>query len=427
MEVIPGYKLTEAGVIPEDWSATQIGQVAETGSGTTPARANESRYFAHGTHNWVKTLDLNNRHIRETDERVTDEALRETSLRIYPVGTVLVAMYGGFAQIGRTGLLTMPAAVNQALVAIRTDKKVVSQYLLAVLNHRVAYWQTVAASSRKDPNITKDDVRAFPIALPPTRIEQEAIAEVLSDADALIESLEQLIAKKRQIKQGVTQELLTGKRRLPGFEAMTGMQSTDIGEIPRDWEYIQLTTVAKLESGHTPSRKHPSYWDGDVPWISLHDTVNLNRREIFATEQTIGPLGLANSSARILPKGTVVFSRTATIGKVSVMGRDMATSQDFANYICGDRICNHFLAYVFRAMGRKWAQLMAGSIHNTIYMPVFEQLQVQLPTVNEQHAIAFALAEMDEEIEVLIAKLQKARQLKQGMMHNLLTGKIRLV
>ena len=107
---------------------------------------------------WVKTLDLNNSEIHFTDERVTQAALSETSLQLYPAGSVLVAMYGGYNQIGRTGLLSIPAAVNQALTAIRPDpRKLNSGYLLRVLNYRIDYWKSVASSSRKDPNITGKD------------------------------------------------------------------------------------------------------------------------------------------------------------------------------------------------------------------------------------------------------------------------------
>ncbi|MFO0879954.1 MAG: restriction endonuclease subunit S [Gemmataceae bacterium] len=250
MEVKPGYKQTEVGIIPEDWEVRCIGDLATLSSGTTPARALWDRYYKNGTIPWVKTLDLNNGEIHSTDELVTDLALSETSLRKYPVGTVLVAMYGGFGQIGRTGILRLPATVNQALSAIQADRcHILPEYLLRVLNFRVMYWRTVASSSRKDPNISSNDIRAFPLSSPPTRAEQEAIAGALSDADALIESLEQLVAKKRQIKHGAMQELLTGQKRLPGFEASSGYKQTEVGVIPEDWEVRPLAQLAQVRSG----------------------------------------------------------------------------------------------------------------------------------------------------------------------------------
>lgn len=193
-----------------------------------------------------------------------------------------------------------------------------------------------------------------------------------------------------------------------------------------EWERVRLTEVAQLESGHTPSRRQPSYWGGGIPWVSLHDTDSLNTREIFVTQRTVTAEGIDNSSARLLPKGTVVFSRTATVGKATVLGREMATSQDFANYICGPRVYNHFLVYLFRFMAPEWKRLMAGSIHNTVYMPVFKVLRVTLPSVAEQRAIAAALSDMDALLTKLDALIAKKRDLKQAAMQQLLAGQIRL-
>ena len=104
-----------------------------------------------------------------------------------------------------------------------------------------------------------------------------------------------------------------------------GYKQTEVGVIPEDWDFVRLTTVAELESGHTPSRRQPRYWGGDIPWVSLHDTEALNQKEIYITIQTVTQEGINNSSARLLPKGTVIFSRTATVGKTTALGREMAT------------------------------------------------------------------------------------------------------
>lgn len=196
--------------------------------------------------------------------------------------------------------------------------------------------------------------------------------------------------------------------------------------LPDGWQNVRLTDVARLESGHTPSKRNPQYWSGGVPWISLHDTEALDAWEIQATNQTITEAGLANSSARLLPKGTVVFSRTATVGKSTVMGRDMATSQDFACYVCGPRVHNFYLALLLRSMRSEWKKLMAGSIHNTVYMPVFKNLAVDLPPHDEQVAIAEAMLDVDKFVESLEQLLTKKRQIKHGAMQELLTGKRRL-
>lgn len=210
------------------------------------------------------------------------------------------------------------------------------------------------------------------------------------------------------------------------MEVRPGYKQTEVGVIPADWECAAISGVARLESGHTPSKREPRYWGGQVPWVSLHDTDLLDGPEIDNTTHTITQEGLDNSSARLLPKGTVVFSRTATVGKCTILGRPMATSQDFANYVCGPTLHNRFLMHLFRGMGRIWHSLMAGSIHNTVYMPVFESLRIVLPPLQEQRAIAEALGDVDALLDGLDRLIAKKRDLKQAAMQQLLTGQTRL-
>jgi type I restriction enzyme S subunit len=217
----------------------------------------------------------------------------------------------------------------------------------------------------------------------------------------------------------------------PGYGAKEehvppGYKQTEVGVIPEEWDSVPIVELARLESGHTPSRRMPSYWAGDVPWVSLHDTDQLDSHEILRTRYTVSDEGLAHSSARLLPKGTVVFSRTATVGKSTILGRDMATSQDFANYICGPKLHNRFLVYLLRSMGREWERMRAGSTHNTVYMPVFERLRIPLPPLPEQRAIARALSDVDDLISALDKLIEKKRAIKQATMQQLLTGRTRL-
>ncbi|MEH1955775.1 restriction endonuclease subunit S [Nostoc sp.] len=199
-----------------EWEVKILEEVSKLSSGTTPSRKLEDRYYSNGNINWVKTTDLNNAEINDTEEKITELALNETCLRKYDIGTVLVAMYGGFNQIGRTGLLKIVATVNQALIAIQPQTKILdSIFLINYLNFQVDYWKNIAISSRKDPNITSRDVKKFPIPVP-CLLEQKAIAQILSDMDAEIAALEQKRDKYKAIKQGMMQELLTGKTRLIG-------------------------------------------------------------------------------------------------------------------------------------------------------------------------------------------------------------------
>jgi type I restriction enzyme S subunit len=161
----------------------------------------------------------------------------------------------------------------------------------------------------------------------------------------------------------------------------------------------------------------------------LHDTKHLDIPVLERTEHTIGPLGLANSSARLLPRGTVVFSRTAVLGKCSVIGREMATSQDFANYVCGERLHNRYLMHLLRNMQGEWQRLMAGSssTHQTLYMPIFRDLQILLPPTEEQEKIAAVLDALEDRVRAERAVLSAFKRQREALVGSLLTGELRVM
>jgi type I restriction enzyme, S subunit len=166
------------------------------------------------------------------------------------------------------------------------------------------------------------------------------------------------------------------------------------------WEWTSLSSVAQLESGHTPSRKHPEYWDGGIPWIGIKDATENHGRTLTDTYQHVSELGLENSSARLLPANTICLSRTASVGFVVVMGRPMATSQDFVNWVCGPNIEPHYLKYVLLAENESLWRFASGTTHQTIYYPEAKAFHVCLPPLAEQKAIAAVLGALDDKIEL---------------------------
>lgn len=179
--------------IHPDWPVVSLSDVFETKSGTTPSRSRND-YHTGGTIPWVKTLDLTDGPITTTDEKITAIALNETHLSILPVGTVLIAMYGGFNQIGRTGVLEIEATHNQAMTALLPTERVSPYFLNAILVAAKDYWKKVANSTRKDPNITKTDVLNFKLPLPPLATQRAIVAEIEAE-QALVAANRELIAR----------------------------------------------------------------------------------------------------------------------------------------------------------------------------------------------------------------------------------------
>ena len=170
--------------------------------------------------------------------------------------------------------------------------------------------------------------------------------------------------------------------------------------LPNGWKWTALSSVARLETGHTPSRKRPEWWGGNIPWVGIRDFTANHGRVIYRTREYTNQLGIENSSARVLPANTVCLSRTASVGYVVVMGVPMATSQDFVNWVCSDRLNHHFLKYILLAEQDAILQYASGTTHQTIYFPEAKAFHVALPSMREQLAIANLLGSLDEKIEL---------------------------
>jgi type I restriction enzyme S subunit len=434
-----GYKQSEVGVIPKDWDIAPLNEVCNFGGGTTPPRAQHERYFVNGSNNWVKTTDLNNSLVDFSEEQITDLAISETGLKKHPVGTVLVAMYGGFNQIGRTGYITRPSAINQALVAVKPKaKKLDSYYLLSELNYNVDYWKGVASSSRKDPNITSNDVKNYTIALPALK-EQAVIANTLSDIDSLLSELEKLIVKKQAIKTATMQQLLTGKTRLPQFNTYTegapegkrkgqlkSTKPSELGEIPEDWEVFRIGDLAFIDPDNLDASTLPGY---EFEYISLEQVhYGVLKDTTTYTYQTA-----PSRARRILKKDDVLVSTVRPNLKshyhIKTNVTDLICSTGFSvirskrSKLVAEIIFQHLFCYV---INNQIEMIISGSNYPAINSGEVKNLKIQIGSIEEQTAIANILSDMDEEIQALEKRLSKTRQIKQGMMQELLTGKTRL-
>ena len=195
---------------------------------------------------------------------------------------------------------------------------------------------------------------------------------------------------------------------------------------PKGWRWSALTDLARLESGHTPSRRHPEWWRGTIPWISITDARSHHGRRINETEEHTNELGIQNSSARVLPENTVCLSRTASVGYVVVMGRPMATSQDFVNWVCSKDLDHDFLKHLFVAEGEGLRRFASGAVHHTIYFPEVKAFHICHPPVAEQRRIVKRLDALAIEMKRLESiheqKLVALQSLKVSLLHEAFTG-----
>lgn len=254
----------------------------------------------------------------------------------------------------------------------------------------------------------------------PTLQEQQKIAKILSTLDEKMAVIDEQLAQTQELKKGLMQHLLT-----KGV-GHTQFKNSLLGQIPASWEIHLLDEVTKRGSGHTPSKSFPEYYNGGIKWVSLADSVKLDNGWIKETKTEISSLGIKNSSATLHPKGTVLLSRDAGIGKSAVMHEDMAVSQHFITWTCNGKINNWFLYYYLQLNKPLFERIAAGSTIKTIGLPFFKKFSIPVPTAFEQEKIAEILITVDDKISVLQDKKAQYYTLKKGLMQQLLTGQRRV-
>jgi type I restriction enzyme S subunit len=197
---------------------------------------------------------------------------------------------------------------------------------------------------------------------------------------------------------------------------------------PPGWAWVRLRRIARQETGHTPSRTRSSYWDGGVPWIGIRDAGAHHGRTINETIQTVSEEGLANSSARLLHAGTVCLSRTASVGYVTMMGRPMATSQDFATWTCTSALDPEYLMFAIMAEGDQIRDFGEGTTHTTIYFPEIRAFHICLAPKDEQAEIVrrvkLALARIDKMAEDARASSTLLDRLDQSILAKAFRGEL---
>lgn len=407
MEVTPGYKQTEVGIIPEDWDASTLGnlctKIQDGNYGFDYPKSHE--FFDSGVPFLTSKAIGKDGHLRpELIDFISVEKHAQLTKAHIQSGDVLFTNRG--ASVGAIGLVDDridQGNIGPQLTLLRADPANVSSMFL---------FQAMKSASVQRQILSQDsgsamrffgiaETKRFVISIPRSHAEQEAIAGALSDADALIESLEQLVAKKRQIKHGAMQELLTGQKRLPGFS--------------NEWELKRLGEVAEIVMGQSPSSSNYNSQGNGLPLIQGNADI-ANRKtikRIFTTQIT--KLGRA---------GDTLMSVRAPVGEVSRAIFDACLGRG----VCAIRYPGDYLYHLLIYLEPTWRKRSKGSTFDSVNSTDVRALEVELPSdQTEQTAIATILSDMDADIAALETKLAKARQIKQGMMQELLTGRIRLV
>ena len=397
MGVRPGYKRTEVGIIPEDWDVSTVGQQFSVQLGKMlDAKRNvgvAKPYLGNRAVQWnrIDIAGLSNVPLSPAD-----------LLRFRLEKGDLLACEGG--EVGRAAIWDAPldeCYYQKALHRLRPLKDFDPRFMVAIL-HRLADRGMLAnyVTQTSIAHLPRDKFIEVPIPLPPVA-EQHAVATALRDVDALLDRLDRLSAKKRDLKQAAMQQLLTGQTRLPSFHG--------------EWEVKRLGDVAEIVMGQSPSSAYYNTRGNGLPLIQGNTDVS-NRKtvpRVFTTEVT--------KRARA---GDILMSVRAPVGEVSHVTFNACLGRG----VCAIRFPNNFLYHYLVFLEPTWAKHSKGSTFDSVNSNDVKAVEIEFPMdVDEQAVIASVLSDMDAELAALEARRDKTRDLKQAMMQELLTGKTRLV
>lgn len=412
------YQMTELGLIPKDWNVCQLKDLIEDlKTGVSVNSVEDSLHLRSHSLSILKTSAVSNgTFFSQECKKIHPKDIPRAKLNPR-AETIIISRMNTPDLVGECCYiqedhphLFLPDRLW--MTSFHKGIDVNAQWLNFLLNS-IKFKKKIKASatgtSGSMKNISKESLLKILIPLPYPH-EQKNIAATLSDIDSLITSLDQLITKKHNIKLAAMQQLLTGKQRLPGFSG--------------EWKEKQLGEIADWYSGGTPLTSNPHYYNGDIFWITSGD---LNQRYIKNVKGKITTLGLNNSSAKMVKKGTLLIALYgATAGVTAITQIDAAINQAILAIIPKDDRVD-FLFHYFE-LQRNWLinTYTQGGQPN-FSGDIIKSIEFLIPAFEEQTAVANILSDMDIEISALEQQIDKARNLKQGMMQELLTGRIRLI
>lgn len=392
MNIPQGYKQTELGIIPEDWHIKKLGDLShiKTGKRNGDEQITNGRYPFFVRSNFIARID---------SYSFDGEAI------LVPgeggIGNIFHYINGKFDYHQRVYKISNFADILNGKFLYYYLQKYFGIYALSL---------TVKATV---DSLRLPTFQDFTIAIPSNIEEQKGIAEALSDVDALIAALDKKIGKKRLVKQGAMQQLLTGKNRLYGFSD--------------EWTTKKLGNFAKMNSGGTPDSSNSEYYGGDIPFLSISDITSTNKY-ISRTEKTITEKGLKNSTARIFPIKTIMYAMYASLGKCGIANIPLSCSQAILGITPSKNIDTEYLYYALSYIEETIKEFGQTGTQTNLSKQLVQELELFLPIdIKEQLAIATILSDMDKEIADLEARRDKYKLIKSGMMQKLLIGQIRLI
>lgn len=412
--------MNEMMKVPDGWEVFKLSDIGEIITGNTPSTNNQEYYD--GNIPFIGPSDLDDKkYIVNSNKTLTNEGFEQT--RKLPKNSILVTCIG---ELGKIGISKIELATNQQINSIICNKKFDTEFVYYALIIDVKSQMQKEAGLQVVPIVNKSSFSKLKLIVPKEKKEQKKIAKILSTLDKAIESTNRLIEKEKNIKTALMQELLTngidqnGQIRSP--KTHTYKQS-ELGLIPDEWEVKKVGKISKTFAGGTPDRENSSYYNGNIPWVKSGE---VNKSVITRTEETITQDGLSNSSAKFVQKGTILVAMYgATAGKVALLNIEATTNQA----ILAVPLKNDDTFFILNMLEQHMSKLVfqaQGSGQPNLSKQMVDGMLLPISPLEEQKQIAKILTTQDKKIQTEETNLAKLKELKKGLMNDLLSGKVRV-
>jgi type I restriction enzyme, S subunit len=427
-----GYKQTEAGVIPEDWEAGVLDKYWSV----IDCKHVTAKFIRNGIP-VASIREVQSRFVNLDSANQTTEIFYKQLIeggRKPQCGDLILSRNATVGEIAQVADWHPFFAMGQDVCLLRKRSTNFSTSLVqAIIQSWIVRQQLencMVGSTFRRVNV--EQIKNLIIPLPPTKTEQEAIAHALSDIDALIESLDRLLIKKRQIKQGAIQELMSGKLRVAGFSDNQVYKETEIGIVPEDWGIVKLEKIsAFITKGTTPTTCGFRWAEEGILFLRS-ECVSAHGLDL-SQSMFISPEAHAVLNRSHLTAGDILITITGNVGRIVYLDQSFEAG-NMNQHIARIRVVNSAISPKFiyhflnqSSVRKAFNTITTGQAYPQLSLKQVRDATIPLPSLTEQIEIATILSDMDAEIDSIEAKLTKTRQIKQGMMHELLTGRIRLV
>lgn len=408
--------------LPSHWCIQTIESLCERiTSGGTPSRK-KLEFYKNGTVRWIKTKELKDSYIDDSEEKITIEALKNSSAKLLPINTVLMAMYGDGRTITSLGILRKESSTNQACCALISNPEVCDYLFLfySLMYHRNDFIHLASGGAQR--NLNSQTIRKFEIRVPPLPT-QHKIASILSAYDDLIENNTRRIKILEEMARSLYHEWFVNFR-FPNHDKVNFVDS-ELGLIPEGWEVKELGKVVKTIGGGTPSTKVNEYWEnGDIIWFSPTDLTKSNTIFVIDSSKRITELGLKKSSAKIFPAYSVMMTSRATIGVVAINTKPASTNQGFITCIPNDLLSAYQIYYWIITNKEKIINLASGATFKEINKTTFRQLNIAIPNKEIKDKFLLLLTPIFKQIENLQIKNSNLRKTRDILLPKLISGEI---